>query len=213
MLAMVAASFAVDALLLLGLSWADAIPGEVATLYALAGGLSCVAFYVVMGSRWCERSSDHYLVVPLMLLATAINLFFVAWAPQIGGLLLMVLFIVFAFGALRMSARRTIVGAALVSLLVGDMRATDRLGRYGGEEFLMLLTATSDLATATHAADRVREGVAQADWGQIAPGLAVTTSIELTICEADESIERMIHRSDEALYEAKRAGRNRVRAG
>lgn len=91
-----------------------------------------------------------------------------------------------------------------------SMRTTDRLGRYGGEEFLMLLTVTSDETVACVAAERVREATATHDWAAVAPGLKVTVSAGVALCRQGETTEQLFDRADQALYEAKRGGRNRV---
>ena len=345
-LAMVLASYGVDSVMLCLLWAAGAIAPAVPITYAGAGLLSCGVFFVILGSGWTDRLRDHYIVMPHMAANALINIVFILWAPQIGLLLLMVLFVIFAFGALRMDLRRVLLGSLAIALAVGaviafhgermslpaatwqqrvvcglwfalilarssvvglygsqlrvllarrnaqlaatfeqrerlahrdeltgslnrrsimalleeerqrmertglafgialfdidhfkrvndgfghvvgdevlrrfvasvdaEMRHTDRLGRYGGEEFLMLLTATADDAGALVAAERVRRGVAQHDWAAVAPGLAVTVSVGIGVCRGNESIEQLLTRADVALYAAKRAGRNCVRAG
>ena len=89
------------------------------------------------------------------------------------------------------------------------MRETDVFGRYGGEEFMMILT-TSDSAQA--ALERVRAAVKAQDWTGIASGLAVTVSAGLTAWRRGETVAQTLHRADGALYEAKHAGRDQVRA-
>lgn len=344
---MVFASYVVDCALLLALSAAGGLPASTAFLYLGAGALVSALFYVLLSSGWSERFEDHYLAGPQMLAHAAVNLGFTLYAPQIGVLLMMVLFILFAFGALRVNPRRALSGPLLgsvvvalgvvgVVVLVGDrlglptatwqqravcgvwvalilarstvvglysaqlrsllnkrnaelaatfekleqmasrdeltgtlnrrsmmglldeerqrmmrtgqpfgvalfdldhfkqvnddfghltgdetlrhftraalasMRNTDRLGRYGGEEFLMLLTATADEAAARMAAERVREGTAGHDWASVAPGLKVTVSAGVALCQPGETTEQLLDRADQALYAAKREGRNRV---
>jgi diguanylate cyclase len=94
-----------------------------------------------------------------------------------------------------------------------EMRHTDRLGRYGGEEFLMLLTGTPDDEGALVATERVRLGIERQPWSEIAQGLALTVSAGVGVCRRGESIEQLLMRADAALYAAKHAGRNRVCAG
>ncbi|MGA7984006.1 MAG: diguanylate cyclase [Burkholderiales bacterium] len=89
------------------------------------------------------------------------------------------------------------------------MRKTDVFGRYGGEEFLMILTA-SDKTGAAGAVERVCAAAAAHDWETIAPGLKLTLSAGLADYRQGEGVEQLINRADSALYEAKRAGRNRV---
>jgi diguanylate cyclase len=343
-LAMVLASYGVDSVMLCLLWAAGAIALAVPLAYAGAALLSCGVFFVVLGSGWTDALRDHYIVMPHMAVHALINIGFILWAPQIGVLLLMVLFVIFAFGALRMDLRRVMLGSLAIALAIGvvialhgelslpaaswqqrvvcglwfalilarssivglygsqlrvllarrnaqlaatfeqlerlanrdeltgslnrrsimalleeerqrmertgqafgialfdvdhfkrvndgfghvvgdevlrrfvvrvaaEMRHTDRLGRYGGEEFLMLLTATADDTGALIAAERVRRGVAQHEWAAVAPGLAVTVSAGIGVCRGGESIEQLLTRADSALYAAKRAGRNCVRA-
>jgi diguanylate cyclase (GGDEF)-like protein len=344
MLAMVAVSYAVDTLLLFALHASGAIELSVPIAYAAIGAAVCMVFRWLLGSGWSERLADHYMVVPQMVISSAINLVFIAWAPQVGVLLMMVLFIVFAFGALRMSMRRVLVGAVLLSLVVGallgylgerlslpmvgwqqrtlsglwfglilarttilglygsqvrdvlarrntqlaqtfakldelasrdeltgalnrrsimrlieeerarakrsghafgvvmldidhfknvndryghltgdevlrrfaltvaqHMRTTDRLGRYGGEEFLMLLTEAGDTDAVTLAADRLRQAVARCEWSDLTPGLSLTVSAGASVGGRNDTTEQLLQRADEALYAAKSAGRNCVR--
>jgi diguanylate cyclase (GGDEF)-like protein len=91
------------------------------------------------------------------------------------------------------------------------MRKTDLLGRYGGEEFLFILTASAK-AGAAAALERVCDAVALHDWGAVAPGLALTVSAGLAEYRDGESVEQLLRRADGALREAKRAGRNTVQA-
>ncbi len=98
---------------------------------------------------------------------------------------------------------------AFVETAQRSIRETDTLSRHGGEEFLVLLTATSE-AAAPVAAERIRAAVAHRDWEIIAHGLALTVSVGGTAYRKGESVEQSLCRADVALYEAKRAGRNRV---
>ena len=93
-----------------------------------------------------------------------------------------------------------------------NLRATDKLSRYGGEEFLVLLTSTGRDAAAV-VVERLRAAVALKAWGVIALGLKLTVSIGYTAFNKGESIEQLVGRADSALYAAKRAGRNRVVQG
>jgi diguanylate cyclase (GGDEF)-like protein len=89
------------------------------------------------------------------------------------------------------------------------MRDTDIFGRYGGEEFMLILTAITP-ESALPALERIQGGVAAADWAAIVPGLAVTQSIGVAGFRKDENVGQLLNRADAALYEAKRAGRNRI---
>jgi diguanylate cyclase (GGDEF)-like protein/hemerythrin-like metal-binding protein/PAS domain S-box-containing protein len=86
------------------------------------------------------------------------------------------------------------------------MRGTDLLGRWGGEEFLMLCTHTN-LAAARILAQRLRQGVSAYRF----PGVGqVTASIGVAQCQEGESLEHWVARCDRALYRAKSSGRDQV---
>ena len=89
------------------------------------------------------------------------------------------------------------------------MRDTDIFGRYGGEEFLLILTATAP-ASASAALERIGAGLAACDWQAIAPGLSVTQSVGVAGYRKGESVAQLLKRADDALYEAKGAGRSCV---
>ena len=90
------------------------------------------------------------------------------------------------------------------------LRASDHLGRYGGEEFLVVLSGAADAASVGVAAERVRSLVAMHDWSALRPGLRVTVSAGVTLCRGQDTPEQLLARADAALYAAKRAGRNRI---
>jgi diguanylate cyclase (GGDEF)-like protein len=101
----------------------------------------------------------------------------------------------------------------VVAQITAQLRGTDELGRYGGEEFLLLLGAPSDDAQARAAVERMLRSVQEHDWSSVAPGLGVTTSAGVAVARPDETVLQMINRADNALYRAKNAGRNRVSMG
>lgn len=89
------------------------------------------------------------------------------------------------------------------------MRQTDVFGRYGGEEFLLILTGSA-AAAAREAAERIRVAVGARDWSAAAPGLGVTVSVGIAEFRKGDNIEQILKRADNALYQAKHAGRNRI---
>ena len=95
--------------------------------------------------------------------------------------------------------------------LDASLRTVDGLGRYGGEEFLVVMPG-ADLEEGGTVAERLRSAVADCTFGDIAPDLRVTISIGLTEVAPDEPLDRAIDRADAALYRAKHGGRNRVNA-
>jgi diguanylate cyclase (GGDEF)-like protein len=89
------------------------------------------------------------------------------------------------------------------------MRDSDVFGRYGGEEFMLILPAT-ELAAALKGAERLRAAIAAKDWNAVVPNLALTVSAGVARYRKGEAIEQLISRADAALYQAKGAGRNQV---
>ncbi|MBI5255268.1 MAG: GGDEF domain-containing protein [Burkholderiales bacterium] len=90
-----------------------------------------------------------------------------------------------------------------------QLRAGDALARWGGEEFLLLMPASS-AADAAHVIRRVRDSIANGDFGTLAPGLRVSFSAGVSECGPGEGYAEAIERADQALYRAKSAGRDRV---
>jgi diguanylate cyclase (GGDEF)-like protein len=96
--------------------------------------------------------------------------------------------------------------------LTGHTRKSDRFGRYGGEEFLLIMTGTGT-DTALVPLDRMREALQAADWSEVAPGFGMTFSCGVACYQPGESPEALLQRADEALYRAKADGRNCTRLG
>jgi diguanylate cyclase (GGDEF)-like protein len=94
-------------------------------------------------------------------------------------------------------------------LLSRSTRGSDLAARYGGEEFMVLFDGAG-LEQAERACERMRASVQQHDWTSLHPDLAVTISIGLCPLEAAADIRRVVALADQALYRAKRTGRNRV---
>lgn len=97
------------------------------------------------------------------------------------------------------------------STVATTLRSTDRIARFGGEEFLLLLPDAAEARLAALAAERIRSAVHEYPWKDLAPGLEVTCSIGLTTSRAGEDVADMLERADAALYRAKSEGRNLVR--
>ncbi len=89
------------------------------------------------------------------------------------------------------------------------LRKVDRLGRVGGEEFLVLCPRT-DLDGAVQLAERIREGVAELPMPGLPENHRVTISLGAVTLREGEAGETLLKRADQRLYEAKSAGRNRV---
>jgi diguanylate cyclase (GGDEF)-like protein len=90
-----------------------------------------------------------------------------------------------------------------------NIRSIDKFGRYGGEEFLLLLPDTSQ-QHATQMLDRLRLIVSELDWSAFSSGMRVTISAGVTTLRRDENTDTLLARADRALYASKAGGRNRI---
>jgi diguanylate cyclase (GGDEF)-like protein len=342
MLAVQAVSCSLITLVLLIYCYAGTIPMVIASAYFLSG-ITLMGFFVVLSETHVnDRFEDHYLTIFQVGGHVALQLGFLLAAPEIGYVFLSVLFLIFEFGALRMTSRQaTIVwtlatiGLAPIFLLTsapigmpvatpierlaamlcyvltigqcaflglygsslrkmlykrsfelkaankrieelaeldeltgsfnrrcimrmlddeiaraqrintpcsialidldwfkrindgyghptGDevlrtfaitvfanIRNIDKFGRYGGEEFLLVLPETPGDAAA-RILDRLRAIIADLDWSAFSPGMRVTISAGIATLRRDESADTFLARADSALYAAKARGRNRI---
>jgi diguanylate cyclase (GGDEF)-like protein len=339
---MIGGSYILDAGILLLYAHAGATPVMVGLAYA-ASGLILVAFFTVISELGInDLFKDHYLIAPQSMLCMLIALAFTYVAPEVGGMFLCTLFIVFSFSSLRSSPRQTMgiwtamtIGLAGLFLLTdkpvsmphgnylerfatmlvfvmtigrcmflgifsssmkqslyqsglklkeaykrieelaeldeltgsynrrcimrmldeeiaraarngapcsialidldwfkrindafghptGDevlrtfaitmfanIRANDRFGRYGGEEFLLVLP-DMDTTGAVRALDRLRAIISDLDWSAFSPGMKVTISAGVATLKQNETPDTFLARADSALYAAKARGRNRI---
>ena len=98
----------------------------------------------------------------------------------------------------------------LTRLVQAELRYTDVLARYGGDEFVVLLPETPS-AGALDVASRIREAIASAPLEIDGKRVGCTVSIGLASHPADgNSMDAVVARADRAMYQAKRGGRNRV---
>jgi hypothetical protein len=97
-----------------------------------------------------------------------------------------------------------------VKVVRETLRATDIIGRLGGEEFVALLPSTA--AEAAIAAERVRAAFAVATIVRSGRRTAATVSIGVASASPATAIDLPITRADDALYRAKKNGRNRWRS-
>lgn len=341
-LIMIGASYVIDAGVLLLYAQAGSVPLTIAPAYA-ASGLTLVIFSIILSEfGFNERFKDHYLVAPQATICMLIALAFTFIAPEVGGMFLCTLFIVFSFSSLRSTPAQTMViwtamtiglaglflltdkpvsmphgnhlerfatllvfvltigrcmflgifssslkqslyqsgqklkeaykrieelaeldeltgsynrrcimrmldeeiaragrnGApcsiALIDLdwfkrindafghptgdevlrtfaitMFANIRGIDRFGRYGGEEFLLVLP---DMSTdnAVRALDRLRAIIAELDWSAFSPDMSVTISAGVATLKPEETPDTFLARADCALYAAKARGRNRI---
>ncbi|MBN2870529.1 MAG: GGDEF domain-containing protein [Campylobacterales bacterium] len=93
----------------------------------------------------------------------------------------------------------------LSKIMTESVRSVDKVGRWGGEEFLILLPETSldkGFAVAEHLRIRISEG-------DFSPVPQVRISAGVTAYRNGDTVEKMVQRADEGLYRAKEGGRNR----
>ena len=95
----------------------------------------------------------------------------------------------------------------LAALVSGEIRKTDRFGRWGGEEFIFL-TLESNLEQAHGTAEKLRISIAKHDF-QI--GRSITCSFGVAQYQKGSTIEHLIGHADEAMYQAKHSGKNCVK--
>lgn len=98
---------------------------------------------------------------------------------------------------------------SIAQTLASMLREYDVGGRYGGEEFAVVLAETTP-ADMVKLAERIREAIEQLDAHGNATGIHVTISIGVAVLRDDDSTETLLQRADTALYKAKKAGRNRT---
>ncbi len=90
------------------------------------------------------------------------------------------------------------------------LRAYDSCGRYGGEEFLVVLPQC-DLVSARQVAERLRTGLSEEPVRCGRNSIPVTASLGITVsCNGKRTTDTMVRACDQALYASKRTGRNRV---
>jgi len=90
-----------------------------------------------------------------------------------------------------------------------NIRSIDKFGRYGGEEFLLVLPETH-AGPAERLLDRLRSIVSDLDWTAIGDGMNVTISAGVTALRPNDTADSLLIRADGALYRAKDLGRDRV---
>jgi diguanylate cyclase (GGDEF)-like protein len=98
---------------------------------------------------------------------------------------------------------------SIAQTLASMLREYDVGGRYGGEEFAVVLAETSP-ADMVKLAERIREKIEQLDDHGNATGIHVTISIGVALLRDDDTTETLLQRADTALYRAKESGRNRT---
>lgn len=95
----------------------------------------------------------------------------------------------------------------IAEALRGSVREVDMVGRYGGEEFLLVLPETSH-DNAHLLAERIRQKIEKLSFGS---GISVTISGGIAEYQSGEDEKMLVARADRLLYEAKKEGKNRVK--
>ncbi|MGO5000249.1 diguanylate cyclase domain-containing protein [Oceanisphaera sp. W20_SRM_FM3] len=96
----------------------------------------------------------------------------------------------------------------LAQVITRSLRDSDCLGRWGGEEFIVM-AQHCHLEHGKSLAERIRQAVLSADFGDVGP---VTLSIGVSSWRCGDTRSSLVERADQAMYAAKQAGRNCVRA-
>ncbi|MEV4706246.1 GGDEF domain-containing protein [Actinoplanes sp. NPDC049316] len=86
--------------------------------------------------------------------------------------------------------------------------ADGHAGRHGGEEFILIMNVAC--AEAARCCEALRAAIHAYAWESVAAGLSVTTSIGTAVLRPGDDAPAVLRRADKNLYEAKRAGRNRL---
>ena len=101
---------------------------------------------------------------------------------------------------------------SLAAAIRGRLRPVDHVARYGGEEFVVLLPGTP-VQAAQQALLRLQRSLSAALFMHEGEEVFITFSAGVTLWREGESLEATLSRADEALYEAKRSGKNRTCIG
>jgi diguanylate cyclase (GGDEF)-like protein len=94
-------------------------------------------------------------------------------------------------------------------LLKQSIRDSDIIGRWGGEEFL-IICPDSGIGGCHKLAEKLRKRIEKCNFPEVG---RITASFGITACKQDEKVDSLIDRADKALYLAKQGGRNRVEVG
>ena len=94
----------------------------------------------------------------------------------------------------------------MLTQVIGDFDSEASIGRWGGEEFMVLLP-NSDRGTAAELAERLRREFSRIEFPE---AKTQTMSLGVTEMKPDEESDRACMRVDDALYQAKAAGKNKV---
>jgi diguanylate cyclase (GGDEF)-like protein len=100
----------------------------------------------------------------------------------------------------------------LAQVVMGELRTSDVIAKYGGDEFVIILPQT-DREGARTLAERIRAAVEVHEFPGEEEGMRITSSMGIAQFPEDGELTRdLLESADNALYDAKRSGRNRVAA-
>ena len=98
----------------------------------------------------------------------------------------------------------------MAGILIEHSRPYDLVGRFGGEEFVVVLP-NANIKIAANIAERMRVAIEDECLNRFADGLKITSSFGVSaLSDSTENSNELLNEADQALYEAKEAGRNRV---
>jgi diguanylate cyclase (GGDEF)-like protein len=101
----------------------------------------------------------------------------------------------------------------LAQILKAQMRDIDRVGRFGGEEFVVLMPGTA-ATEALSAAERLRDALLRRPWAWQGEQLTLTVSVGVAAWRGpQDQVDTLLKRADAALYRAKALGRDRFELG
>ncbi len=100
--------------------------------------------------------------------------------------------------------------SAFAEVLKHNTRATDYVGRYGGEEFMVVFSNFQCEDSDSSSTQRLLAATRSLDFSDISPDLRITTSIGIAAYQPGESPDDLVARADAALYEAKENGKDRA---
>jgi diguanylate cyclase (GGDEF)-like protein len=99
--------------------------------------------------------------------------------------------------------------AATAKWIKECLRSSDAVFRFGGEEFVILLSET-DLVGAEIVAERIRSAIESHTLSYNMQALNITASLGVSELQANDTVDKFIKRADDAMYKAKISGRNKV---
>ena len=113
----------------------------------------------------------------------------------------------------RQQREKLAVLSAFAEVCAQQMRSNDRLGRYGGEEFLLIMPG-SDLTQVPQVFTRLRTAIQQIHVAGLLAGRTLTFSMgAVEVSGPPDDLDNLMKRADDALYRAKQGGRDRYELG